>query len=412
MNTLKRKTYMRIETGGKVFMIIILLILFLCGAAAGTVLLLNHQQSETEQAFVHELGLTKLVQISEDVTMNVAVKGLGSKHKLVTLAGLGMNDYGVYIDYITQSLQTENQLIIIDRPGAGFSKDTEVERTASTIVEEYRTALMKQAISAPYVLVANEIGAIYATMWQNLYPSEVEGIIYIDPNPIDFESAPYIGLKVPENATLLNLGGKLGVQRFMYDKLYTPESVRIPSNYNTAAHYFNINNMYTTAYLNEIDMAKKNFENAFGAIQSTDIPKMYINCSYAFETEQEAMTYIDYVNSQARQVGQEKVYEDTYGSASLLVSNSQAMSAKINSYAQQLGNCHLVQMPGGANIFEQDYGAVKSAITDFIAYLDGEVATLQTRYVDEILVEWQNQQTQNTENENTEDVPAEVESES
>ena len=397
---MKRKTYMKIQSGSKFLLILILVVILLVGAAGVTFYAIHNTTSTTELQELQSMGLVDFVTLSNGKKMNVAVKGASQpKHTMITIAGMGYADYGVYMDNITQSLQQENRLVIVDRLGTGYSDDTDAERSVTAIVEEYRTALQLKSINAPYVLLAHEIGAVYATQWQALYPNEIEGIVYIDPNPIDNN---YAGIKLNEYAQLLSLGAKVGVQRVLYDKLYTPESVRIPNNYALASRHFNFHSVYTTAYMNEVQNAVKNFATVMDAVQTTNIPKMYINSSYAFETTTEALEYVDYMNAQARSVGQEKVYPIAEVAADGLVTQSQSMSEKINAYVQKLGACHLVKMPGGPSVYEQHHGVVESAVVDFINYLDGNVASLKNRYVDKILDEWQQKQEQEQQTEVTE----------
>ena len=391
---MKRKTYMRLESGSKALLIIILVVSIIAGGAVGTLYFVHDNQTAKELATMQESGLVKLVSISDGRNVNVAVRGAATpKHTFVTISGLNFPDFGVYMDYITAPLQNENRLVIVDRLGTGFSDDVDAKanRTASVIVEEYRKALQKSMVDGPYILLAHEIGAAYATHWQNTYPDEIEGIIYIDPNPID---KGYAGLKPDDKATLLSLGCKFGLQRLMYDDLYTPEAVRVPSDYVVAASYFNYHSVYTTGYLSELNNAEKSIAQTLDVVQNTNIPKMYINSSYAFETKEEALEYVDYVNAQARSVGQDKVYNNAEGAAEKLVALSDTMTAKINSYVQALGNCHLVKMPGGPDVYQQHHGVLESAIIDFVDYLDGNVSSLQSRYVDKILDEWQKKQEQ------------------
>ena len=350
---------------------------------------IHYSATSSEMTTLQSQSMVNLTTLSDGSKVNVVVRGaMPGNHTLVTIAGMGYADYGIYMDYITSPLQSENRLVIIDRLGTGMSDDTSEDRTAQAIVEEYRTALQKNMIDGPYILLAHEIGAAYATLWQSTYPSEVEGIVYIDPNPVN---ASYMGLSVDENAKWLSLGCKIGLQRLIYDKYYTPESARLPSNYISLASIYNSHSMFTTGYLSEVENATKNFS-IMDTVQPTDIPKMYINCSYAFETREEALVYVDYMNTQARSVGQDKVFESPEVAADICLSQSQEMTSVINALVNRLGNCSLVKMPGGATVYEQHHGVLQAAILDFVDYLDGETSSLKDRYVDGILEEWQQKQ--------------------
>ena len=386
---MKRRTYNAIQSGRNFLLIMILIAILFIGGICGTLYAIHYSATSSEMTTLQSQGMVHLTTLSDESKINVVVKGAQpGNHTLVTIGGMGYQDYGIYMDYITSPLQTENRLVIVDRLGTGMSDDTSENRTAQAIVEEYRTALQKNMIDGPYVLLAHEIGAAYATLWQSTYPSEIEGIVYVDPNPVN---TSYMGLNIDENAQWLSLGCKIGLQRLIYDKYYTPESARLPSSYVQLSSIYNSHSLFTSGYLSEVENATKNFS-IMDTVQPTDIPKMYINCSYAFETREEALTYVDYMNAQARSIGQDKVFESPEVAADICLSQSQEMTSVISTIVNRLGNCSLVKMPGGATVYEQHHGVLQAAILDFVDYLDGETPSLKDRYVDGILEEWQQKQ--------------------
>jgi pimeloyl-ACP methyl ester carboxylesterase len=72
-----------------------------------------------------------------------------------------------------------------DRPGYGFSPPGPMPRTSERIVTELHGALHALGISGPYVLVGHAFGATNMRAFADLYPSEVKGMVLIDPDPID-----------------------------------------------------------------------------------------------------------------------------------------------------------------------------------------------------------------------------------
>lgn len=74
------------------------------------------------------------------------------------------------------------EYIYIDRSGYGYSPVSESDRSAETIVEEYRAALKLVGEEAPYTLVSMGTSGVYAFEWAKLYPEEVERIIGVNMN--------------------------------------------------------------------------------------------------------------------------------------------------------------------------------------------------------------------------------------
>jgi pimeloyl-ACP methyl ester carboxylesterase len=72
-----------------------------------------------------------------------------------------------------------------DRPGYGFSPPSPLPRTSERIATELHDALHKLGITGPYVLVGHAFGATNVRAFAFLYPGETQGLVLIDPDPID-----------------------------------------------------------------------------------------------------------------------------------------------------------------------------------------------------------------------------------
>ena len=70
-----------------------------------------------------------------------------------------------------------------DRPGYGFSPPGPMPRTSERIATELHDALHALGIAGPYVLVGHAFGATDLRTFAFLYPSEVQGLVLIDPDP-------------------------------------------------------------------------------------------------------------------------------------------------------------------------------------------------------------------------------------
>lgn len=68
-----------------------------------------------------------------------------------------------------------------DRAGYGFSSPNDRPSTATNIVDDLHQALDQAKIRSPLVLVGHSAGGLYATLYADLYPSEVAGLVLVDP---------------------------------------------------------------------------------------------------------------------------------------------------------------------------------------------------------------------------------------
>jgi len=76
-----------------------------------------------------------------------------------------------------------------DRPGYGFSPAGPTRRTSERIATELHDAVHAAGIPGPYVLVGHAFGATNMRTFADLYPDEVKGLVLIDPDPTDSDTA-------------------------------------------------------------------------------------------------------------------------------------------------------------------------------------------------------------------------------
>ena len=68
-----------------------------------------------------------------------------------------------------------------DRAGMGQSDFVEGERSYSQIASELHALLQHEKVPAPYLLVGHSYGGPLARVFTQMYPSEVRGIVFVDP---------------------------------------------------------------------------------------------------------------------------------------------------------------------------------------------------------------------------------------
>jgi pimeloyl-ACP methyl ester carboxylesterase len=87
------------------------------------------------------------------------------------------------------------QVVSYDRAGLGQSDPGPKPRDAKTIAADLHAALLKADIKPPYVLVGHSFGGPYVRVFAGMYPTEVSGLVLIDPSQEAFNT--YLRLNPP-----------------------------------------------------------------------------------------------------------------------------------------------------------------------------------------------------------------------
>jgi pimeloyl-ACP methyl ester carboxylesterase len=74
------------------------------------------------------------------------------------------------------------RVVAYDRAGLGQSEADDAPPTPQRIANQLHALLQNAGIKPPYVLVGHSIGGPYVRMFAGLYPSEVAGLVYVDPS--------------------------------------------------------------------------------------------------------------------------------------------------------------------------------------------------------------------------------------
>jgi pimeloyl-ACP methyl ester carboxylesterase len=106
---------------------------------------------------------------------------------VVMLPGAGT----VGLDYLNihEGVARRSTSVLYDRAGTGWSETVDLPRTCAQITTELRDLLVAARILAPYVLVGHSLGGAYARHYAQRWPSEVAGLLLID--PLHEDSAKY-----------------------------------------------------------------------------------------------------------------------------------------------------------------------------------------------------------------------------
>ncbi|HEY1272761.1 MAG TPA: alpha/beta hydrolase, partial [Terriglobales bacterium] len=119
-----------------------------------------------------------LVDLGNGRRMNIVCAGHGSP-AVVFEYGLGGNMLN------WQKVQPEASALttacFYDRAGYGFSDPPARAMTAQNVTDDLYWLLEKAAVPKPVVLVGHSLGGLYATLYADRFPSQVAGLVLIDP---------------------------------------------------------------------------------------------------------------------------------------------------------------------------------------------------------------------------------------
>jgi pimeloyl-ACP methyl ester carboxylesterase len=101
--------------------------------------------------------------------------------KIVLLSGLA----GTTADW--ESMENElsklGDVLNYDREGLGKSDWKSHAKDSRTIAKELHALLQAKNIKPPYMLVAHSLGGVHARVFASIYPTEVSGLVLVDPTP-------------------------------------------------------------------------------------------------------------------------------------------------------------------------------------------------------------------------------------
>ena len=110
-------------------------------------------------------------------------------------------------------------------------------------------------------------------------------------------------------------------------------------------------------------------------IKKNEIPKVYINASFAFQTKEEFVEYIEYSNAKLVAQGKEEYFnlsddaKTTQVAQKYIDSCTSIREGNVMPYIESLGNCQYVGIAGDHLIYEQKPDEVAKAIEDFLKTL-------------------------------------------
>ncbi|MEL6192196.1 MAG: alpha/beta hydrolase [Bacteroidota bacterium] len=110
------------------------------------------------------------------------INSYGEKHPikptLVIEGGSGTPEE--YYHWLSEGLKDSMRVVRYDRAGIGYSDACRTPRDPETISHELHELLEKSGENPPYILAGHSIGGSFIRVYTQLYPDEVEALVFMD----------------------------------------------------------------------------------------------------------------------------------------------------------------------------------------------------------------------------------------
>lgn len=120
----------------------------------------------------------EIVEVN-DHNMHIYSKGQG-KVTVVFTSGSGVSSPYVDMYPLYNVISRYARIVVYDRPGYGWSEQTQNSRDIDTVVKELHTLLEKSGEKPPYILVGHSMAGLEVLRFTQIYKNEVKGIVMVD----------------------------------------------------------------------------------------------------------------------------------------------------------------------------------------------------------------------------------------
>ncbi|KMQ66523.1 hypothetical protein ACM46_03045 [Chryseobacterium angstadtii] len=143
---------------------------------------------------------------------NIHVRAEGEKKSLPTIIiEAGAHSNTDMLHWLAEGLKNKTRVIRYDRDGKWFSELSNGDgRSPEFYARQLHELLEKIGEKPPYILVGHSMGGPYTRIFRDLYPNEVEGIVFIDSShPEQWKRLAQKELVTKGQARLLKIGSVL-----------------------------------------------------------------------------------------------------------------------------------------------------------------------------------------------------------
>ena len=205
---------------------------------------------EKEQASLTPMGQRVLVNEHQ---MNVYVEGDGPE-TIVVLSGAGIASPILDFKNVSDSLSKKYKVVIVERPGYGYSEDSNQSRDVMEVLSETRQALSQADVTGPFIILSHSMASLESLAWQEKYPDEVKGLIGLDwALPASYED-------LKGNQALLTVAywtSKIGLLRYFPESFYIKNPTLTESE-RQQYKFLAYKQLMSQAMLNESNLVKEN----------------------------------------------------------------------------------------------------------------------------------------------------------
>ena len=314
---------------GRIFLVLLILfviltIIFAC---------LKKSLRQKNMDILEDDGFVNLVSAG-DFDMNVNIFGDG-KYKIVAMPGSWDSAFPIEMKKLSEQLSDDVSIVAVTRPGYGISGETNEDVTTEYIVESTRTALNNAGVEAPYILMPHSMSGPYATYWENKYPEEVSGVIFMNSISPANDEMPEKGIpKLLKNGAVAigTFANKTGWTTTM-NALFAKEDEDAYGEYAKDALAFK---KASVPNFGEVKNNNINMRTAWDSIQANDIPKVYITDDY--ETLEDVREYLMSIYGEVDEELAQERFEETQSE------QHKEQRKKLSEYCKSLGNCEEINI--------------------------------------------------------------------
>ncbi|WP_243522678.1 alpha/beta fold hydrolase [Bacillus pseudomycoides] len=122
----------------------------------------------------------KIIEVNNHNMHIFATGKRENRPTIVMTAGSGTTTPFADFYPLYNKLEKENRVVVYERPGYGYSGQTEESRDIDTVVNELHLLLIESGEKPPFILVGHSMGALESIRYAQLYPNEIAGLVFID----------------------------------------------------------------------------------------------------------------------------------------------------------------------------------------------------------------------------------------
>jgi pimeloyl-ACP methyl ester carboxylesterase len=119
-----------------------------------------------------------LIDIGKGRKMNLFCMGQGSR---TVIFDSGLSDWSSIWALVQPAVAAHARACTYDRAGMGYSDPSDQPRSPIAIVEDLHKLIHAAKIATPVVLVGHSLGGFNMKLYAALYPSDVDGLVLVDP---------------------------------------------------------------------------------------------------------------------------------------------------------------------------------------------------------------------------------------